>query len=189
MNINNNDSKNVLISILLMGIVSMTIVFANFTQYLMINAYADVNSTEWNIHFENLKQKPIEKNNTARVITEPVLSGDSTIISKFAVEFNKPGDYVEYTFDIVNAGNINAILSDYVKGIPTCSDNNESFCKNIIYEFKYTDGSDIITNARLKKGNRVNVTMTIKLDESVTSMPKQKVEISNLTGVFYYIQD
>ena len=180
--------KNFLIVILLMGVVAMTVIYANFTRYLLIDAYATISDKSWDIHFENLNRQSITSGNTTRIVREPYIVDGSTEIRNFEVEFNKPGDFVTYNFDIVNAGGIEAKLNDYTIGTPKC-DVEQELCKYIKFTIKNRDGSDIVKNTILKPGDRKSMIMTIKFDESATFMPKQKMTITNLTGMFYYIQN
>lgn len=182
------DYKEILIAILIMGIISMTVVYANFTRRLLIVSTAQVNDTNWDIHFENLVQKPNSTNTAAQVITPPSISEGKTIISGLDVSFLKPGDYVTYTFDIVNAGDLDAKLYNYEKSTPTCEPSN-AICDSIIYTLKYTDGSSIKVSDELKVNQRKNLTLTIKLSDDVTFMPNEKIEISNINAVFDYVQE
>ena len=180
----NGRYRKVLTVLLIIGIISMTIVYANFTRRLKIVSTSSVNATNWDIHFENL----VKVKNTAKVVSEPSISDEKTIISGLNVELTKPGDYVTYTFDIVNAGDIDAKLYNYVHSTPTC-EKYQSVCDNIKYIIKYTDGNDIKVSDQLKSGARRNATMTIKLDDSMTSMPSEKVTASNLEAIFDYVQE
>ena len=179
------DYKDMLIAILIMGIVSMTIVYANFTRRLQITNHASVNNSNWDIHFENLNKA---SSSTAEVISSPSISSTGTIISGLQVKLSNPGDSVTYTFDIVNAGDINAKLYNYTRSNPICEPSN-SICDSIIYSLKYTDGSSINTSDTLAVGERKNVTMTIGLSNSVASMPTQVINVTNLSAVFDYVQD
>jgi len=178
------DYKDILIAILIMGVISMTIVYANFTRRLQIVNIASVNNTNWDIHFENL----VKKTSTAEIKSEPTISNGETIISGLDVSFTKPGDQVTYTFDIYNAGDLDAKLYNYFKSIPKCEPSN-SICEKVIYTLKYSNGNTISNSDTLKVGERKNVTMTLKLDDSVTSMPSQKIDINNINAVFDYVQD
>ena len=182
------DYKDILIAILIMGVVSMTIVYANFTRRLQIVNLAKINNTNWDIHFENLVKVPNSSGDAAVVVSEPTISEGRTVISGLDVTMNKPGDYVTYTFDIVNAGDLDAKLYNYIKSSPVCSPSN-SICDSVIYTLKYTNGNEIKASDTLKVNERKNVTMTIKLDNTVTTMPSQKTHISNLDAVFDYVQD
>ena len=182
------DYKEILIAILIMGIVSMTIVYANFTRRLQIVSTAKVNDTKWDIHFENLVKHPSTDGYAAEVISEPAISEGRTIISGLNVLLNKPGDYVTYTFDIYNAGDLDAKLYSYIKSTPICNPSH-TICNSVSYTLKYTNGDRIKVSDTLKINERKNVTMTIKLDNSVTNMPNQRIEISNLDAIFDYVQD
>lgn len=182
------DYKDILIAILIMGVVAMTVVYANFTRRLQIVSIAQINDTNWDIHFENLVKVPNSGGDAAVVVSEPTISEGRTIISGLDVTMVKPGDYVTYTFDIVNAGELDAKLYNYIKSTPVCTPYN-SICDSIIYTLKYTDGSPIGVSDTLKVNERKNVTMTIKLDNSVTSMPSQKTNLSSIDAVFDYVQD
>lgn len=178
------DYKDMLIAILIMGIVSMTIVYANFTRRLQIVNTASINNTNWDIHFENL----VKKSSTADVISAPSISDSRTIISGLNVKLNKPGDYVTYTFDIVNTGDIDAKLYSYERSNPVCVPSN-AICDSIIYTLKYTDNTAISVSDELKVNERRNVTMTVKLDDGVTLMPNEIINVTNLNAVFDYVQD
>ena len=180
--------KDILIAVLIVGIISMTIVYANFTRRLQIVNLAKVSNTNWDIHFENLQKVPVSSDNAAEVITEPSISEGKTIISGLNVKFTKPGDYVTYTFDIVNKGDLDAKLYSYVKSTPTCVPSN-SICDSVIFDLKYTNGNPIQISDTLKIDERRNVTMTIGLRNSIPVMPKGEIEINNLNAVFDYVQD
>lgn len=180
--------KNFLIVILLIGVVAMTIIYANFTRYLLIDAYASVSGKNWDIHFENLSRQSITSENTIRIIKEPYILPSSTEIRNLEVEFNKPGDFVIYDFDIVNAGSIEAKLEDYTIGIPKC-DIEPDLCNYVKFIIRNRDGSSIVRNAVLKPGERKNMTMIIKFEETAPHLPNQKMNITNLVGIFYYIQN
>ena len=180
------DYKEILIAILIMGIISMSIVYANFTRRLQIESTATVNSSNWDIHFENLVKT--SSDSSANVISPATISEAKTVISGLDVELTKPGDYITYTFDVVNAGDLDAKLYSFVVSKPTCS-NDEAICNSISYTIKYSDGSDIKLSDTLKVNERKNITMTIRLDSSITNMPKGKVNISNINAIFDYMQD
>ena len=180
------DYKDILIAVLIMGILSMTIAYANFTRRLQIVNTAKVNATNWDIHFENLV---LQDNSSMAIINTPAsISEGKTIISGLDVSLVKPGDSVTYTFDIVNAGDLDAKLYHYFHSVPVCQ-NNESVCEYVHYNLKYTNGNDIKISDTLKVGERKNVTMTLSLDNSLTNMPKNQVELSDLYAVFDYIQE
>ena len=180
--------KDILIAVLILGIVSMTIVYANFTRRLQITNFAKISNTNWDIHFENLQKNASLTTSSVEIISEPSISTGRTIISGFDANFAKPGDKVTYTFDIVNAGDLDAKLYNYVKSAPICEPSN-SICNSIVYTLKYTNGNEIKTSDTLKVNERKNVTMTIGIDNTATNIPTEVIQVSNINAVFDYIQD
>ena len=65
----NEKTKNILLGVLIVGIISMTVAYASLTQNLRINSSVKVqeNSTSWNIHFKHLAD-------TANEVKELVLT-------------------------------------------------------------------------------------------------------------------
>lgn len=183
----NERTKTMLIITLLIGIVSMTVAYANFVSRLTIVSNAKVNASSWSIKFMNLKQKEIESGNTV-VINSParILEG-STIISGLEMVFNKPGDSVTYTFDIVNNGEIDAELNNFVLGTPVC-ESEPTFCNNIEYTLTYSNGTPIKVGDYLDAGDSKNVTMKIGLSRDLTKMSNTNLDVTNLNAIFDYIQ-
>lgn len=181
-------TKTGLILVLIVGIISMTVAYANFSSRLLIKSSTKVNASNWSVHFANLKQVENSSDNTAKVKSPAVISDSSTIISGLSMTLNKPGDSVTYTFDIVNDGDINAKISSYVLGTPVC-ESMPSFCNNIEYTLKYTDGTEIRVGDTLNVGESRNVTMKISLSNDVSQMPTSSLIISNLNAYFDYVQN
>ena len=184
----NENYKDALIVILLIGIVAMTIIYANFTHYLNVNAQTGVKSSKWDIHFENLINRTTNENsNDSKINKTPVITMGKTEIVGLEASLSKPGDNIVYTFDIVNNGDFDASLDNYTIGIPQCSPST-TLCDNIIFNFKYTNGKNITKYDTLRKGERINVTMTLAISNQATSISNQKIDVTNLTGIFNYIQ-
>ena len=89
---------------LIVAVLGLTVAFAALSQTLTINGTASVNSAEWDIHFENLSEPTITGD--AREEGKALINGKR--IEGYDIYLSKPGDKVEYTFDIVNAGTIDA---------------------------------------------------------------------------------
>ena len=178
------DYKDILIVILLIGILAMTIVYANFTRRLDIVSAGELRASDWNVHFENLVKSD---SSTARVSSPAVILDGKTVISGLNITLEKPGDYIKYTFDIYNAGKMDARLDGFTHNNPECVPSSY-ICDNLIYTIKYTDESTIKLGDILKPGQRRNVTLIIKLSEKIDSMPLEKVSISDFSTTFYYVQ-
>ena len=180
-------TKTFLIIVLLVGIVSMTIAYANFVSRLKIISNTKVVSSNWDIHFANLVQKELPTNSGTVIESPALIQTDTTIISGLELTLSKPGDYVIYTFDIVNAGDIDAELGNFILGTPVC-ENNEAFCSNVEYSLNYTNGQQIKVGDYLPAGASINATMRIGLNRELTKLPTRTIDVSNLSAIFDYIQ-
>lgn len=183
--------KNILLLVLVTGLVSMTVIYALISANLVIQNTADMRGTTWDVHFENLSTPII--NGSASVVNSPTLNLLS--ITGLRVNLVKPGDSITYTFDIVNAGDLDATLSYYniaSKNNFVCSSNDQTSaniaCDNLIYTLKYTSNNNINRNDALNAGETRNVTLTIKYDENATEVPSSDVQITGLNSVFTYTQ-
>ncbi len=88
-------------------VAAVGIVYAAYTQSLTINGTANVKANSWDVHFTDFSEVKITGD--AQEITAPTVKNNSTAIGDFSILLSKPGDSVEYTFDIVNTGTFDAI--------------------------------------------------------------------------------
>ena len=117
-------TKNVLIAVLIVGLVSMTVAYAAFSTTLTISSSAKVNNTKWDVKIKNFTQAAAQPNNVSGTSEATVKSGyntSGTTIEGVEVTFKKPGDVVKFTFDLVNEGDINAKLDSFTLGQVTAN--------------------------------------------------------------------
>ena len=202
-------SKNILIAVLIVGLVSMTVAYAALTQVLNINASAKVlsKSTTWNVHFANLGA--VDKHGYANVPSGKglVLSGTTTL-QGLEANLSAPGDYVAYKFDIVNDGTINAKVSGITlpnmsTGVTYTGSATDSTKKtadenlvkqNIQYELGYcTATSDatytaIAQNDTLNAGQTKSACIRISYKSTATDVPSADVSVTGIDAHIDYVQ-
>lgn len=179
--------KDMAIIVLIACLTSLSIAYATISATLTISNSLTVKAKNWDIHFENLEQESITGSNTAKVIKTASIEEDSTKISGLEVEFNKPGDYVSYTFDIKNAGEIDAILSSITIGTPTCTPTS-TMCDDIEYEIKYNNGNTIKVTDVLNKDASIKVKLIIRYSPSSVQAVNEDIKVSGLDALFVYSQ-
>ena len=104
-------SKNTIyIALILFLSIGFCIGYAALNTTLTINGTSTIEKNTWDVHFENLKVKE----GSIEAIVEPTLSS-GTIISNFQLSLNKPGDFYEFTIDVVNDGTLDAMISSIEK--------------------------------------------------------------------------
>ena len=183
-------------SISLAVIIILGIVYAAFTQQLNINGSATGRTSKWDIHFENLSN--VSLNGTAKELTSPTINNNSTTIGNYSISVTSPGDYAEYTFDVVNAGDYDATLTGLQKTSPSCQgtgDNGSTdatnVCGKLTYTLTYENGTTVSQNDTLK--SKETKTMKLKLlyqeFNDASLLPKMDVTISGLGITLTYTQD
>ena len=177
--------------------------YAALTQRLDIQGSADFVPETWQVNFKAASLSSPTLTNTASVTTAPTLS--DTIIGDFKVAITQPGSSVTYTFDIENTGTLDAILTSYVLGTPSCTgttgdskltDEALVCSSNLTYTLKYlsgdlttnglTAGNAVAVNDLLKKQTSVKVELKLEFSSSATANPEQAVAIDGLDSYLIY---
>ena len=172
---------------LLVGVVAVGMIYAGFTQQLNINGTGNVVASKWDIYFANLSNAVTT--GSAVVVTSPQV-GPKTKIGDYAVSLYAPGDSVTYTFDVVNDGDFDAVLSSLTKNTPSCNP-SAALCSYLNYTLKYTNNdTDVAEDDPLLKGDIKNLTLKLMLDTSMTasSLPSSDVSIDGLGITLLYSQ-
>ena len=179
---------------LLASIVAVSISYAAFTQNLNINGVANVQASNWSVHFANLTNGV--RNGTAVEQTAPTIKSGQTSIGDYSVDFYTPGDSITYTFDVVNDGDYDAKISVLTKGTPICtgsdSISNTNVCANLEYTLKYTtSGANVAVNDTLKINETKNMTLVLRYKTTIgqNELPTAQVTVGNLGITLQYAQD
>lgn len=189
-------TKNLLIAVLIIGLVSMTVAYAALTQVLNINAGAKVinKASSWNVHFTNLSAADLDGYATIPTNKGLVLSGTTTLTG-LEVNLRAPGDAVTYTFDVVNEGTINAKVSQVV--LPTVAGATYAGASadvtivkaNLEYSLTHADGTAITQNETLNAGTTKSLKLKISYKSSATNLPAADVTVSGLNAHIDYVQN
>ncbi len=173
------------------SVIGISFTYASITSKLSIDGYASMNSMKWSIHFQNLSNANL-KGKTLEV-TKPTLKNNSTSISDFEVKFMNINDGVNYTFDVVNDGDLDAKISSIVMPKPVCTSTGDTayedsslICDNLNYSLTYLDGTEIKIGDTLEKGQ--SKSLILKLEYLGTNLPQNVVEISGLSIALIYVQ-
>ena len=181
---------------------------AAFSTDLYIRGTATVRSTVWDVHFDNLQPANLT-GDFAKEVNAPTIqtSVDGALlaaIKSYDVELKEPGDAVEYTFDVVNTGDIDAVLSAVTintgAALSCSSDAGQEVankvCSKLNYTLTYADGTEVKagdTLDRATNGTPTAKTMKLKLefDPSVTTaeLPEKNVMVSGLAVILSYSQN
>lgn len=101
----NRKKKNKYVLLLILLLV-VSIGYALISTQLKITGNATVSKQTWDVHFANVHVN--SESATATVV--PTTDNTTTTVIPYTVSFTKPGDFYEFTVDIVNGGTINAMF-------------------------------------------------------------------------------
>ena len=175
----NNKTQNILLGVLAVGLVGISVAYATLSAKLTINGTAKVASAKWDIHFENMSNGA--KTGYAELASTSKLTASGTSVSGNLGTLKAPGDSITYTFDVKNAGNINAKITSVTPTTPglTCTPVSASgnqatataVCKGLTYTIQYTDGGKApAVGDTLTAGQTKGITMKVtKTDNTVAS--------------------
>ncbi len=166
------------LGLLLLSICSLTIVYAAMSAVLRISGSSEIVASSWDIHLENVEVK-----SGSVSANTPQITGTSSV--GFDVSLNTPGEFYEFTVDVVNEGTIDAMIDSVVK-TPNLTIEQAKYIK---YEITYENGESISTKQTLKKGTTtpIKVRVEYRKDVVASDLPSNTTELS-LKLILIYVQ-
>ena len=104
-----NKKKKKTLTIYVLGalVVMLGIAYAILNSDLNIAGDAAIKSANWDVHFDNV----VVNEGSVDAETPEIKNSEKNLV-EYNVTLNNPGDYFEFTVDVVNDGTIDAMLSD-----------------------------------------------------------------------------
>ena len=166
------------LGIVMISVFTLSIAYAAMSTVLEIHGNSEVVASSWDIHLENARVKSGSVSANA-----PSISGTSSV--GFDVELNMPGEFYEFTVDVVNEGSIDAMIDSVVK-TPELTTEQVKYIK---YEITYANGESISTKQTLKKGTStpIKVRVEYRKDLVASDLPSSATELS-LKLTLVYVQ-
>ena len=142
-----NRKKQNKLMLLLVLLLAVTIGYAAISTTLKIEGEATVNKQNWNIYWGEPTVTQGSKSMTAP--TRGADSGEPANTKlTWSVTLDLPGDFYEFTVDAVNAGTIDAMITNIDDTVSPALPVNPDYIK---YEITYADGMELALNHLLKK--------------------------------------
>ena len=167
-----------ILGIALISIFTLTIAYAALNAVLTISGSAQVTSSDWDIYLANPKVK-----SGSATTDEPVIKTTSTL--EFSTTLNMPGDFYEFTVDVINNGSIDAMIENVVKN-PELTTEQAKYLK---YEITYQNGESINTKQLLAKETTMPIKVRIEYrkDLVASDLPTGQV-VLDLSLALDYVQ-
>lgn len=161
------------------AIIGLSVGYAALQTTLTVNTTATAKAATWNVKFTNLGTPTLTGKaavTNAATLTDTTVTIDVSVIN--------PGDSATYTFDVTNAGTIDAKLSSI-----TYTGVTEAAAKHMIYTLTYADGSAIAANDTLTAGATKNLKLTVTYDSNIASTDLPTTDQTQaITAVLLYVQ-
>ena len=132
---------------------------------LNINGTANVTAASWDVHFDNLNVT----DGSVTATTPADITDDTTI--EFAATLEEPGDYYEFTVDVVNSGTMDAMIDGFTISPELTSDQE----KYLEYKVTYLDGGELEEKQKLAVGSSEIIKVRFKYieNEDKTTYPTE----------------
>ena len=155
-----NKRKN-RVFLLILLVLGISIGFATLATTLQINGTSGIGKNTWSIYWDNIRNVSGVSATEGPSILADADNNPRTLLT-WKVKLNKPGDYFEFEVDAVNAGTIDAMVTNYmtyIDGQPIEFTENGEIKTNensplppyLTYTITYADGEPVQIKNLLKK--------------------------------------
>ena len=171
--------KNIIYTFVLVLFLLISIGYAALNSTLNINGKSNISKNTWDVHFDNI----VVKDSSVEAIKLPTIENNTTV--NFEVLLDKPGDFYEFTVDVVNNGTIDAMIESITK-TPNLTETQQKYLNYII---EYQNGEQITTKQLVEKDDfvRLKVRVEYKSDITASDLPSL-AETLNLSFTVNYTQ-
>ena len=172
------NKKRLYFTLLFLLAISIGVGYAYLTSNLKINGTTKISKNTWDIHFQDVTMI----NNTVSA-ANPTLTSSNTVVT-FSPTLKTPGDEYSFSVKVVNAGSIDAMLSEVVKtGVSTTQ------AKYTEFSVTYLDGTEINVKDKLGAGKSLPLKVVVRYKDDITAadLPSSDQTLS-LSMTLTYVQ-
>ena len=164
----NRRKRQSFILLLIVLLLGVGVGYALLTQTLNIIGSSTVASSSWDIHFDNVQVQDGSVSLSEGDSIAEIDSNDNTLVN-YAVTLNLPGDYYEFTVDVVNAGTIDGMVGEVVSNYNNSPISTTNPIPDyLVYSVTYDDGVEIAEDHLLEAGNIETYKIRVEFDSEIT---------------------
>ena len=173
---NNGKKYSSLIIIILLVI---SIGYAALNSTLNINGRSSISKNTWSVYFDNIKIM----SDSVEAVKVPTITDNTTI--DFEIQLNIPGDFYEFTVDVVNDGSIDAMIESINK-TPNLTEVQSKYLK---YTIEYENKEQLNVKQLVLNDSfvRLNVRVELRRDVLAIDLPTS-IDTLNLCFNIDYLQ-
>ena len=176
--------KYVSVLVLILLLLGVTVGFSALSTSLNITGTSKIKVATWDVHFENVE----ETTGSVDATTAPTISTNNGVAGTkitYAVELTTPGDFYEFTVDVVNDGSVDAKLS----ALPTLSGVSTAQEVYTNYTFTHANASDgaIAVGEVIKAGESKKFKVRVEFDSDISAsdLPTENQEMELTVDMNY----
>ena len=170
-----NHKKRIMYFSLFFIILFISVGYAYLNSTLSIMGHTELSANTWNIHFENLSVT----DGSVSATTPAQISGNTTSIS-YSVLLERPGDFYEFSVNVVNSGTLPGKIS--LVDINGISSSAEPY---LDYSIKYTNGNLVQVDDLLNAGATKRVVVRVAYKDDLSSLPSENIELDLIYNITY----
>ena len=167
---NHRNQKNTLIMYLILLVGFIVVGYAILQANLQINGTTKIANNTWNVYFDH-----IEVNSESISIGDgdSAASIDSNNNCKvdFTISLTTPGDFYEFTVDVVNAGSIDAMIGFLNKELKINNEVVDSTPSYLNYTVTYDDDVEILPKHKLSKNTTETYKVRVEYRKDIDELP------------------
>ncbi len=165
---------------ILMAVLCMGIGFAFLSSNLTITGNTSVSGNSWNVYFTNVQVT----DGSVGATVVPTTSGTNTTSIDYTVTLDKPGDFYEFTVDVVNNGTIDAMIQSVNM---TSLDTDVE--KYLSYTATYLDGTELAQNNVLEADDSATYKVRVEFKKNISASDLDEEGVNlHLTFGLNYVQ-
>ena len=187
----NHKKKNNMFLILFIMILGLGLGYALLSQDLTINGITKVKGNNWSIHFDNVQISSGSVTLSTGDSAAEIDSNDDTLV-EYTVTLNQPGDFYEFTVDVVNDGTVDGMIGEVISKLNgTVISTTNPLPTYLDYTVTYNDGLAITSNQLLEAGHTeiYKVRVEFKKDIDNIELPTSEQMNTFSFGVKYVQRD
>ena len=164
-------NKKITIYFVIFSLLLIGIIYAILQANLQINGTAKIGANTWDIHFNNIQ---VNANSVAIGTgdTAATIDPDNNCKVDFSVTLSLPGDFYEFTVDVVNAGTIDGMIGELTKTIKVNNETVSEIPDYLNYIVTYSDGTEILENHALDAGTTETYLVRLEYKTNIEELPE-----------------
>ena len=156
----------IICSLLLIGVI-----YAILQANLQINGTAKIQGNTWDIHFDNIQvnENSVSIGNDDSAAT---IDPENNCKVDFEVTLSIPGDFYEFTIDVVNAGTIDGMIGTLNKTLKVNNEVVSEVPNYLDYSVTYSDGVEIEENHKITAGTTETYLVRLEFKTDIEELPE-----------------